>query len=66
MLTARSRYHKDRKPLQAGAAGPCTISASSVGLLPGVPVVSEEALPVGAAALGQTFVLVDPLDGTKK
>ena len=64
MLTARSRYHKDRKPLQAGAAGP--ISASPVGLLPGVSVVSEEARPAGAAALGQTFVLVDPLDGTKK
>ena len=35
-------------------------------LLPGVPVVSEEALPAEAAALGPYFVLVDPLDGTKE
>jgi 3'(2'), 5'-bisphosphate nucleotidase len=35
-------------------------------LLPGVPVVSEEAPPAEAAALGPYFVLVDPLDGTKE
>jgi len=35
-------------------------------LLPGVPVVSEEALPAEQAALGPYFVLVDPLDGTKE
>jgi 3'(2'), 5'-bisphosphate nucleotidase len=36
-------------------------------LLPGVPVVAEEAVAAhGAPALGDTFWLVDPLDGTRE
>ena len=36
-------------------------------LLPGVPVVSEEAVTaVAPGALGRQFILVDPLDGTRE
>lgn len=35
-------------------------------LLPGVPVVSEEAIPMAPASLGRQFILVDPLDGTRE
>lgn len=36
-------------------------------LLPGLPIVSEESMEVsGAAHIGRSFVLVDPLDGTRE
>ena len=35
-------------------------------LLPGVPVVSEEAMAARRRAHGGRFILVDPLDGTRE
>jgi 3'(2'), 5'-bisphosphate nucleotidase len=57
----------DRSPVTAAdLAAQGVILDGLARLLPGVPVVSEEALPAEEAALGQYFVLVDPLDGTKE
>jgi 3'(2'), 5'-bisphosphate nucleotidase len=57
----------DRSPVTAADfAAQSVILEGLARLLPGVPVVSEEAAPTEQAALGPYFVLVDPLDGTKE
>lgn len=62
----RPRVKADRSPVTAAdEAADAIIAERLARLLPGVPVVSEESLG-RAGVLGQTFVLVDPLDGTKE
>jgi 3'(2'), 5'-bisphosphate nucleotidase len=57
----------DRSPVTAADfAAQDVIMEGLARLLPGVSVVSEEALPPEEAAIGRDFVLVDPLDGTKE
>src|SRR5580704_2097424 len=57
----------DRSPVTAADfAAQDVIMEGLARLLPGVSVVSEEALLPEEAAIGQDFVLVDPLDGTKE
>jgi 3'(2'), 5'-bisphosphate nucleotidase len=61
-----TRLKADRSPITAAdEAADAVIAQGLARLLPGIPVVSEEsrARPV---ALGETFALVDPLDGTKE
>lgn len=52
----------------ADARAEALILADLARLMPGVPVVAEEAIAGGAVppALGASFVLVDPLDGTRE
>ncbi len=60
-----AREKADHSPMTAAdQASEAVILAGLSDLLPGVPVVSEEA--GGPAALGDSFVLVDPLDGTRE
>lgn len=60
-----TRMKADQSPVTAAdQAAEAVILAGLRDLLPGVPVVSEEA--GGPAALGDSFVLVDPLDGTRE
>lgn len=59
----------DGSPLTAAdLAAEAIIAARLAELLPGVPVISEEAAlaPCGLGARGETFLLVDPLDGTRE
>jgi 3'(2'), 5'-bisphosphate nucleotidase len=73
ILTAReqnlaSREKPDRSPVTAAdEAAEAVILSDLARLLPGMPVISEEAssrqMP---SALGGTFALVDPLDGTRE
>ncbi|MGE4373207.1 MAG: 3'(2'),5'-bisphosphate nucleotidase CysQ [Xanthobacter sp.] len=61
----------DRSPVtEADRAAEKLICTALAKLLPGVPVVAEEAMAENGAqslsALGERFVLVDPLDGTKE
>ena len=61
-----TRLKADRSPITAAdEAADAVIAQGLARLLPGIPVVSEESRdrPV---ALGETFALVDPLDGTKE
>src|SRR5262245_1055346 len=62
------RIKPDQSPVTAAdEAAEAVILEGLAGLLPGVPVVSEEAAtkhPPGA--LGEEFLLVDPLDGTRE
>jgi 3'(2'), 5'-bisphosphate nucleotidase len=61
-----TRLKADRSPITAAdEAADAVIAQGLARLLPGIPVVSEESgrRPV---ALGDTFALVDPLDGTKE
>lgn len=62
------RLKPDQSPVTAAdEASEAEILAGLSRLLPGVPVVSEEmAARSGAPALGETFLMVDPLDGTKE
>src|SRR5215468_185538 len=60
------RQKADQSPVTAAdEAGEAVILEGLARLLPGVPVVSEEAL-VRPATLPSCFVLVDPLDGTRE
>ncbi|MDE2230270.1 MAG: 3'(2'),5'-bisphosphate nucleotidase CysQ [Alphaproteobacteria bacterium] len=63
-----ARQKPDSSPVTvADEAAQDVILAGLSSLLPGTPVVSEEAVgPVGAIAPGATFILVDPLDGTRE
>src|SRR5262245_29222289 len=71
ILTARAgtlatRHKADRSPVTAAdEAAEAVILAGLAQVLPGVPIVSEEA---GATAEleGDAYVLVDPLDGTRE
>jgi 3'(2'), 5'-bisphosphate nucleotidase len=59
----------DGSPLTAAdLAAEGVIAAGLARLFPGVPVISEEAAvtAAGLGAAGETFLLVDPLDGTKE
>jgi 3'(2'), 5'-bisphosphate nucleotidase len=59
------RLKSDRSPItKADKAAEAVILAGLEQLLPGIPVVSEESAPPDR--LGKTFVLVDPLDGTRE
>ena len=60
------RTKADRTPVTAAdEASDAIIAEGLARLMPRLPVVSEESLPQ-AAALGASFALVDPLDGTKE
>ena len=60
-----TRSKADRSPVTAADhAAQEVILAGLASLLPGVPVVSEEATP--PEHLGEAFILVDPLDGTRE
>lgn len=59
----------DGSPLTAAdLAAEEVIAAGLARDFPGIPVISEEAAPAaaGLGAQGETFLLVDPLDGTKE
>lgn len=63
------RMKSDRSPVtSADEAADEIVLAALARLLPGLPVVSEETFAAGACAdlSGGTFVLVDPLDGTRE
>jgi 3'(2'), 5'-bisphosphate nucleotidase len=61
-----TRLKADASPVTAAdEAADAVIAQGLVRLMPGVAVVSEESRE-RPAALGDTFVLVDPLDGTKE
>jgi 3'(2'), 5'-bisphosphate nucleotidase len=62
----RTRAKADHSPVTAAdEAADAVIAEGLARLLPGLAVVSEESLD-RAGVLGETFVLVDPLDGTKE
>jgi len=64
-----THVHKaDASPVtEADHAAEAIICAALGELMPGVPVVAEEAMAVDAAvACGNRFLLVDPLDGTRE
>ncbi|QRG04922.1 3'(2'),5'-bisphosphate nucleotidase CysQ [Xanthobacter dioxanivorans] len=58
----------DASPVtEADHAAEAIICAALAHLLPGVPVVAEEAMAAGASVTcGNRFLLVDPLDGTRE
>lgn len=62
------RLKADNSPVTAAdEAAEATILEELARLLPGVPVISEEAVARGEVpALGANFILVDPLDGTRE
>jgi 3'(2'), 5'-bisphosphate nucleotidase len=61
-----TRLKADQSPVTAAdEASDATIAKGLSQLLPGIPVVSEERQPPSLAP-GETFALVDPLDGTKE
>ena len=66
--TVRHRLKPDQSPVTAAdEASEAEILHGLARLLPGVPVVSEEmAGDKAPPALGRSFVMVDPLDGTKE
>jgi 3'(2'), 5'-bisphosphate nucleotidase len=65
---AARRTKADRSPVtEADEAAEAVILDALARLLPGVPVVSEEAAGrAGHPPLGTRFILVDPLDGTRE
>jgi len=65
---APHRVKTDGSPVtDADEASEAIILDGLSSLLPGVPVIAEERLARGqTVAIGSTFVLVDPLDGTKE
>jgi 3'(2'), 5'-bisphosphate nucleotidase len=65
---AAQRLKADRSPVTAAdEAAEAVILEALARLMPGVPVVSEEAVAQGARpTLGARFILVDPLDGTRE
>ncbi|MCF8478638.1 MAG: 3'(2'),5'-bisphosphate nucleotidase CysQ, partial [Pseudolabrys sp.] len=67
--SVEQRIKNDLSPVTAAdEASEALILEGLARLLPGVPVVAEESVAGGAPppALGASFVLVDPLDGTKE
>jgi 3'(2'), 5'-bisphosphate nucleotidase len=62
------RLKADQSPVTAAdEAAEAAILQDLAHVLPGVPVISEEAVARGEIpALGATFILVDPLDGTRE
>lgn len=50
----------------ADAAAEAIILDALAGVLPGVPVLAEESASSGLPSLGDVFVAVDPLDGTRE
>lgn len=57
----------DHSPLtEADLRADAVIRKGLARLFPGIPVVSEESLPEALPDAGQTYFLVDPLDGTKE
>jgi 3'(2'), 5'-bisphosphate nucleotidase len=65
---SHAQTKEDQSPVcDADVAGEAVILAGLAALLPDLPVVSEEAAANGAAApLGEAFILVDPVDGTRE
>lgn len=63
-----ARLKPDGSPVTAADEASQQVIASGLArLVPGVPVVSEEAAAGGAAAaVGGSYILVDPLDGTRE
>lgn len=63
-----ARLKSDRSPVTAAdEASDAVIAEGLARLMPGIPVVSEERIERAAPpGLGDMFVLVDPLDGTKE
>jgi 3'(2'), 5'-bisphosphate nucleotidase len=61
-------HKRDASPLtQADLAAEAIITAGLLALTPGIPVVAEEAVArTGDPAVGRSFWLVDPLDGTRE
>ncbi len=67
-LALAPRNKPDQSPVTAAdEASEAVILEGLARLLPGVPVVSEETAGLGAPpTLGERFLLVDPLDGTRE
>ena len=65
---APARLKADNSPVTAADdAAEAVILEELARVLPGVPVISEEAVARGEIPdLGATFILVDPLDGTRE
>lgn len=64
--TVGTRRKEDASPVtEADEAANAVLGEGLARLLPGVPIVSEEG-PKPTGALGATFILVDPLDGTRE
>ena len=62
-----TRHKADQSPVTAAdEASEAVILRDLSRLLPGLPVVSEEAEGDGRPAIGRDFLLVDPLDGTRE
>lgn len=63
-----TRYKADESPVTAAdLAAEALLRAELAHLLPGVPVIAEEAVEQGRGeAPADTFLLVDPLDGTRE
>src|SRR5262245_24852766 len=66
--TLDTRMKADRSPVTAAdEASEATILAGLGQILPGIPIVSEEAFDRGAPRLAVAdFLLIDPLDGTRE
>ena len=65
--TMSQRIKADHSPvIAADDAAESVILDGLSRILPGIPVVSEETGGVGPLVAGTTFVLVDPLDGTRE
>src|SRR5262245_3797031 len=62
------RTKADQSPVTAADdASEAIILEGAARLLPGVPVISEEAIAAGAVAtIASEFILVDPVDGTRE
>ena len=61
------RIKADQSPVTAAdEASEAIILEGLRRLLPGLPVVAEESVARGPTALGASFAIVDPLDGTKE
>jgi 3'(2'), 5'-bisphosphate nucleotidase len=57
----------DKSPVcDADVAGEAVILEGLAARLPNLPVISEESVNGAAARLGETFILVDPVDGTRE
>jgi 3'(2'), 5'-bisphosphate nucleotidase len=65
---SHAQMKADKSPVcDADVAGEAIILAGLAARLPDLPVISEEAAAGGAAAqLGEAFILVDPVDGTRE
>jgi len=64
---AKTRTKDDLSPVTAADhASNAAILAGLAQILPGVPIVSEESLDQAPSRLDPSFIIVDPLDGTKE